>query len=211
MGHREHHREAPRRVATAVLTVSDTRTPSTDSSGKLIRRLLLKRGHPVADYRILPDEPAAIRRTLREWSADPAVGAVILTGGTGISPRDRTAEAVGALLERELPGFGEIFRWLSYRQVGPAAMLSRAMAGVYGEKVIFALPGSEEAVRLAMTELILPELGHLVGQLGKRPKRSGRGKRPRTGGVRAVRRSAGDRAGSSPAGSAGRGGSRRSR
>jgi molybdenum cofactor biosynthesis protein B len=207
MGHREHRRNAPLSVPTAILTVSDTRTEETDTAGGLIRRLLREGGHPVADYRILPDEPRRIRRMLREWGADPKVRAVILTGGTGVSPRDRTAEAVTALLDRELPGFGEIFRWLSYREVGPAAMLSRAVAGVFRDKAIFALPGSEAAVRLAMTELILPELGHLVGQIAKGKGGAGEGKR-RRGSFKSARSTAGARGGSAPEGSAARGAGR---
>ena len=208
MGHREHRRDAPLSVPTAILTVSDTRTEATDTGGGLIRRLLREGGHPVADYRILPDEPRKIRSALREWGADPEVRAVILTGGTGVSPRDRTAEAVTALLDRELPGFGEIFRWLSYREVGPAAMLSRAVAGVFRDRAIFALPGSEAAVRLAMTELILPELGHLVGQIAKAEGRAGRKFRSRGPGLSTARSSAGGRGGSAPGGSAARGAGR---
>ena len=179
MGHHRHRREAPRHVPTAVLTVSDTRTPGTDTGGALIRRLLLRAGHPVVDSRILPDEPGRIRRMLQSWCRDPRVRAVILTGGTGISPRDGTFEAVDGLLEKKLEGFGEIFRILSYRQVGPAAFLSRATAGTYRGRVIFSLPGSERAVALAMEKLILPELGHVVGEISGHPPRSRGGSRSR--------------------------------
>ena len=168
MGHDEHRRRGPAQVGTAVVTVSDTRTPATDRSGKLIQRLLTKARHTVLDYRILPDDPPRIRRTLRSLGRDPRIQAVILTGGTGVSPRDRTFEAVQGLLTRKLEGFGEIFRMLSYREVGSAAFLSRALAGIYRDKAVFALPGSEKAVRLAMEKLILPELGHLAYEIGKK-------------------------------------------
>ena len=168
MGHREHHRAAPRRVTAAVLTVSDTRTERTDRSGRLIRRRLEAAGHAVADYRIVPDDAGKIRRALRAWIRDPAIQAVILTGGTGIAPRDGTVEVVQALLTKELVGFGEIFRALSYRRIGASAFLSRATAGLCGSKVLFSLPGSEDAVALAMDRLILPELGHLIQQISKR-------------------------------------------
>src|SRR5262245_14447201 len=168
MGHREHHRQASRRVIAAVLTVSDTRTGKTDRSGRLIRRRLEKAGHAVEAYRIVPDEPPQIRRALRAWIRDPVIQAVILTGGTGISPRDGTVEVVEALFTKRLAGFGEIFRMISYGRIGPAAFLSRATAGLCGPKVLFSLPGSEDAVALAMDRLILPELGHLVQQISKR-------------------------------------------
>ncbi len=168
MGHREHHREAPRRVRAAVLTVSDTRTEKTDRSGDLIRRRLAKAGHEVEAYRIVPDDPVRIRRVLRAWIREPGIQAVILTGGTGISPRDGTVEVVEALLTKRLAGFGEIFRALSYRRIGASAFLSRATAGLSGSKVLFSLPGSEDAVALAMDRLILPELGHLIQQVSKK-------------------------------------------
>jgi molybdenum cofactor biosynthesis protein B len=171
MGHHVHRREAPRQVPTAILTVSDTRTPDTDSSGTLIRRLLDRAGHPVVEQAILPDEPGRIRRLLRTWSRDPRIRAVVLTGGTGISPRDRTIESLEGLLEKKLEGFGEIFRMLSYRQVGSAAILSRAVAGTYRGRIILSLPGSERAVALAMRKIILPELGHLAYEASKLPQR----------------------------------------
>ena len=167
MGHREHRRQAPRRVSVAVLTISDTRNEKTDRSGRLIRRRLISAGHEVAQYRIVPDDPARIRRVVREWSRSRVVEAMILTGGTGVSPRDGTIETVEKLLSRKLEGFGEIFRFLSYRQVGSAAFLSRALAGICRGKPLFSLPGSEKAVRLALDRLILPELGHLIQQLRK--------------------------------------------
>ena len=177
---RHPRRDDALRVPTAILTVSDTRTPATDASGARIRRLLSRAGHPVVAFRIVPDDPARIRRALREWCRDPRVKAVILTGGTGVSPRDRTAETVEALLERKLDGFGEIFRMLSYRQVGPAAFLSRATAGVHGDRILFSLPGSERGVALAMERLILPVLGHLAAEISGHPPRHRAGPRRRS-------------------------------
>jgi len=167
MAHREHRLQAPRQVSVGLLTISDTRTEKTDLSGRLIRRRLIQAGHALAQYRIVPDDPARIRSVIRKWIREDAIEAMILTGGTGISPRDGTIEAVEKLLSRKLEGFGELFRFLSYRQVGSAAFLSRAVAGVCGGKPLFSLPGSEKAVRLAMDRLILPELGHLIQQLRK--------------------------------------------
>ncbi len=167
MGHHEHRKEAPPEVPTAVITVSDTRTPRTDRSGDLIRRLLERAGHPVLHAEILPDEPRRIRRALQSLARRPGLKAVILTGGTGVSQRDRTFEVVEGLVEKRLAGFGEIFRFLSYGQVGAAAFLSRATAGVYRGKAVFSLPGSEKAVGLAMRKLILPELAHLVREITK--------------------------------------------
>jgi molybdopterin adenylyltransferase len=167
MGHREHHRQAPRHIAVGVLSISDTRSEKTDRSGRLIRKRLLRGGHQVAEYRIVPDDPAHIRKVIRKWMRQRDVEAMILTGGTGISPRDGTLESLEPLLSKKLEGFGEIFRFLSFRQVGSAAFLSRALAGVCGGKPLFSLPGSEPAVRLAMDRLILPELGHLIQQLRK--------------------------------------------
>jgi len=177
MGHQEHRRQSPSRIPTAVLTISDTRTHRTDASGRLLRRLLERSGHPVVHYQILPDEPALIRRALRLRCADPRLSAVILTGGTGVSPRDKTCEVVQKMITKRLEGFGEIFRMLSFRQIGAAAFLSRAVAGIYRGKAVFSLPGSQQAVNLAMRTLILPEIGHLVSEIRK--PRSPRGRRSR--------------------------------
>lgn len=161
-----HHREsAPSSVICGILTASDTRTPQDDESGKVIRSLLEGAGHEIRFHRVVRDEPSSIRAAVAEAEADPVLRALIVNGGTGIARRDHTYEALEGLVERPLPGFGELFRMLSYREVGTAAMLSRAMAGVRGRRVLFSLPGSTAAVRLALEELILPELGHLVGQL----------------------------------------------
>jgi molybdenum cofactor biosynthesis protein B len=150
-----------------VLTISDTKTAETDASGQLIRDLLEKAGHAVRASAIVRDEPAQVQAVIRERCADPGVQVMILTGGTGISSRDSTFEAVEALLDKRLTGFGELFRVLSYREVGPAAMLSRAQAGVCRGRIIFSLPGSPSACRLAMEKLIIPELGHLVREVSR--------------------------------------------
>lgn len=165
MGHREHRRQGPSAVPCAVVTVSDTRDESSDRSGAFIRRALLAAGHPVVDYCILRDEPPSIVAHLKGLAARADVRVVLLSGGTGVAPRDTTFEAVAGLLEKTLPGFGEIFRALSYRQIGPSAMLSRALAGTYRGMMVFSMPGSEKAVRLAVRRLILPELAHVAGLL----------------------------------------------
>jgi molybdenum cofactor biosynthesis protein B len=165
MGHREHRLQGPASVTCAVLTVSDTRDASTDTSGALIRRFLRRAGHAVEDYRILKDEPRRILSCLRSLARQTRVRAVLVTGGTGIAHRDSTYEAIAALLEKRLDGFGEIFRALSYSKIGASAMLSRAVAGTYRGLIVFSMPGSPDAVRLAMTRLILPELAHVAGLL----------------------------------------------
>ena len=165
----EHRAEAPKEVSCAVLTISDTRTEDDDRSGQLIRQHLSYRNHKVAAYRIVKDDAEQITSTLREWIADPAIQAIVTNGGTGISGRDVTYGAITGLLEKELPGFGELFRMLSWDEVGAAAMLSRATAGVAGGTVIFSTPGSSNAVKLAMEKLIAPELGHIVHELTKQP------------------------------------------
>ena len=152
-------------IRCAVITVSDTRTPDTDSSGALIKQLLLAAGHQICLYQIVPDEPDQIRAQLAAAIASPApIQAIIFNGGTGISPRDRTYEAISSLLTKTLPGFGEIFRLLSYQEIGSRAISSRAIAGIYQHLIVFSLPGSRGAVQLGMEKLILPELVHLVTQ-----------------------------------------------
>jgi molybdenum cofactor biosynthesis protein B len=160
----EHRAHDARSVGCAVITVSDTRTPETDGSGRCIRELLLARGHRVEHYAILKDDPEAIAAAVR--LVPPSVQVIVINGGTGLARRDTTYEAVQRLIEKEITGFGELFRALSYEQIGAAAMLSRATAGVAGNRVIFSLPGSRAAVELAMTKLILPEVGHVVGLVG---------------------------------------------
>jgi molybdenum cofactor biosynthesis protein B len=162
-----HRAAAPDAITCAILTVSDTRTPETDTSGRLIRDLLTEAGHAVVAYRIVPDEPAVIRETLAAWAGRAEVRAILSNGGTGIASRDTTYDAVVSLLDKRLDGFGELFRMLSYAEIGAAAMLSRAVAGVYRGRLLVAMPGSRNAVRLAMTRLIVPELGHLVYEIGK--------------------------------------------
>jgi len=164
----EHRREAPVDVRCMIVTVSDTRTPDTDKSGQLIRQLLEEAGFIIADYRIVKDEYDDVRSLLCHASDGDRIDAVLLNGGTGIALRDTTYEAVRDSLDKEMPGFGEIFRYLSYTEdVGPAAMLSRAVAGVCGRTVVFSMPGSPAAVRLAMTKLIVPELRHVVREIRK--------------------------------------------
>jgi molybdopterin adenylyltransferase len=149
----------------AVITVSDTRTPETDSSGELIKQLLLAAGHKICRYQIVPDEPDRIRAQLDAAIAiTQPIQAIVFNGGTGISPRDRTYEAISVMLTKTLPGFGEIFRMLSYQEIGSRAISSRAIAGTYQHLLVFSLPGSRGAVQLGMEKLILPELVHLVNQ-----------------------------------------------
>ena len=162
-------RAPPRSLGCGVITVSDTRTLA-DRHGRraACAELLEAGGHPVALREIVRDDASAIRAALERALASPDVRAVILTGGTGVAPRDVTPEAIAPLLERALPGFGELFRPLSFAEIGSAALLSRAVGGLARGKPVFALPGSRAAVQLALEQLILPELGHLVGEAGKR-------------------------------------------
>lgn len=163
----EHKHDAPKSIGCMVITCSDTRTPETDGSGQLIQRLLKDNGHTIAAYHLVKDDPAQIKERIAEGTAHDAVQAIIINGGTGISRRDSTFEAVDALLEKRLDGFGEVFRYLTYQDIGSPAIMSRATAGIIKGRVLFSTPGSENAVRLAMEKLILPELGHLVKELRK--------------------------------------------
>jgi molybdenum cofactor biosynthesis protein B len=163
----EHKALAPRSVRCFVLTVSDTRTDDTDTSGRAIASMLTDAGHTVVSRAIVKDDAARVKSIIERQIAGGTVDVVISTGGTGISARDTTFEAVDSLLEKRLDGFGELFRMLSYEQIGSAAMMSRATAGLSTGRVIVALPGSEAAVRLAMEKLVIPELGHLVQQARK--------------------------------------------
>ena len=160
-----HESNAPTILRFALITVSDTRDKTTDVSGLHMANLITENGHEITSQSIIPDEPTIIKEVIRAQSGDADV--LCLSGGTGISRRDQTYEAVSALLERTLPGFGELFRMLSWQQVGSKAMLSRAIAGIYGSSVVFALPGSPKAVVLAMEKLILPEARHIVSELRK--------------------------------------------
>jgi molybdenum cofactor biosynthesis protein B len=165
---------APGGVRVALLTASDSRTPVDDEGGGVLRALAVEAGFTVVDEALLREEPAALRAHVAALAASGTVDAVLVTGGTGLAPRDRTPEAVGALFERRLEGFGELFRALSFAEIGPAAMLSRADAGVVGDALVFLLPGSPGAVRLAMRRLIGPELAHAVGQLRRSSDPEGR-------------------------------------
>ncbi len=164
---REHKATAPQSIGCWVLTISDSKTPETDTSGKLIRELLTGAGHRVVGSEIVRDEPGDVQRVIREACGNDGVRAVIMTGGTGITSRDSTFDAVEAMLDKRLPGFGELFRMLSYQEVGGAAMLSRAQMGIARGRVIVSLPGSPNACRLALEKLLLPELGHLVRELSR--------------------------------------------
>lgn len=160
----QHRRAAPTVLGFAFITVSDTRTEEDDTSGRTLADLARGAGHRMESARIVPDDVAAIRRAVREALRSDAVDVVVLTGGTGFSPRDVTLDAVEPLLETRIDGFGELFRMLSWQQVGSAAMLSRAAAGLTSGRAVFLLPGSTRAVAQAMEKLILPEAGHLLGQ-----------------------------------------------
>lgn len=158
----EHKDKAHRSVSCAVITASDTRTEDTDTSGKKIKDLLSEQHHAVVSYQILKDEPVQIAAAVRTLLDRQDVDAILINGGTGIAPRDTTFEAIQGLLEKEIPGFGELFRLLSYHDIGSAAMMTRATAGVAKDKIVVSLPGSTGAVELGMTKLVLPELGHML-------------------------------------------------
>lgn len=165
----EHRMEAPDEVSCLVITVSDTRTEETDTSGRLIQELLRDNGYHVTRFTIVKDDYDGIRQLLREAASDRAIEAVLLSGGTGIAPRDTTYEAVRSLLNKEMPGFGEIFRYLSFTEdIGSAAILSRAIAGTIGDMAVFSMPGSQGAVKLAMQRIILPELRHVMREIYKK-------------------------------------------
>jgi molybdenum cofactor biosynthesis protein B len=158
----EHRDTSPEDVRCAVVTISDTRTLKTDSGGQTLLDLLVAAGYRVVAREIVPDEPSRLRPLLERFRDDPAIAAVLLTGGTGISSRDQTFETVSGLLTKALPGYGELFRWLSYQEIGPAALLSRAVGGLMGQTIVLTMPGSPAAVRLAVEKIIAPELRHLV-------------------------------------------------
>ena len=161
----EHKATAPRSIGCFVLTISDSKTEATDTSGQLIRELLAGAGHTVVGHAIVRDEPIQVTALIRKGCADPAVEAFILTGGTGVTSRDSTYEAVEVMLDKRLSGFGELFRMLSYQEIGAAAMMSRAQGGVVQGRALFSLPGSPNACRLALEKLILPELGHVLREV----------------------------------------------
>jgi molybdenum cofactor biosynthesis protein B len=162
MGVHEHRARGPAQITVSLLTVSDTRRPETDTSGRRMRELFEAAGHVVAAQTILPDEPAVVREYVERQLDRGDVDAVITSGGTGIAPRDTTYEALVGLLDKRIDGFGELFRMLSFREIASAAMLSRATAGVARGRILACLPGSTAAVELALRELLLPELPHMV-------------------------------------------------
>jgi molybdenum cofactor biosynthesis protein B len=163
----KHRESAPDHIKVAVLTISDTRTPGTDTGGDTVEALMRGAGHEIVYRDIVKDEASSIRTTLVDLLTRPDVDAVITTGGTGISARDTTYEVVDRMLEKKLDGFGEIFRMLSYEEIGAAAVLSRCVAGAVGTKFIACLPGSRNAVRLAVEKLLVPEISHVVFELRK--------------------------------------------
>ncbi len=165
--HVEHKASAPKSVGCYVVTVSDTRTEETDTSGRAIVELLRAAGHTVVGRSIVKDDADHVRSTIERVLANSDVKAIITTGGTGITHRDSTYEVVSAMLQKRLDGFGELFRMLSYADIGPAAMMSRACAGLVAGRILVSLPGSEAAVRLAMEKLLIPELGHLVREASR--------------------------------------------
>ena len=165
--HQQHKTAAPGSVSCMVITCSDTRTPETDTSGAMIMNALKDRGHSIASYHLVKDEPSAIRKLIKQGAKDRHIQAIIVNGGTGISRRDSTFEAIDGLLEKRLNGFGEIFRYLSYQDIGSAAIMSRATAGLYKGTIVISIPGSEKAALLAMDKLILNELGHMVREITK--------------------------------------------
>jgi molybdenum cofactor biosynthesis protein B len=168
MAYDQHQRESqPIGARCAVVTLSDTRSEATDTSGRRMRELLAGDGHAVARYAILPDDPQQLSPLLDELLASGEIDVILTNGGTGISKRDQTISVIERKLTLPLPGFGELFRMLSYEQIGSGAMLSRAAGGVANGKLLFATPGSTKAVELAMTKLILPELRHLLHELRK--------------------------------------------
>jgi molybdopterin adenylyltransferase len=161
--HREKAGHGP--VTVAIVTVSDTRTPESDVNRQFIERRMGEAGHIVAAYRLIKDEPEQVAATLDELAGLPEVRLILFNGGTGISPRDTTFDVVSRMIEKPLPGFGELFRMLSYQEVGAAAMLSRATAGVYRKTLVFSMPGSPNAVEVALDKLILPEINHLAWEI----------------------------------------------
>lgn len=163
----EHREAAPDSVRCAILTVSDTRNEDTDTSGALLMELLTQAGHDVIQYQIVPDDAATISSVLACCVSDARIQAVLTNGGTGIAGRDTTYEAIAGTLDKRIDGFGELFRMLSFQEIGAAAMMSRAVGGIKGETVILSMPGSRNAVKLATERLILPELAHLVYETTK--------------------------------------------
>lgn len=168
MSVQEHQsRAGEQSVGVAIATVSDTRTRETDENRKYLEARLHELGHKVVAYRLVPDEPVEIATTLTDLCAEPEVQMVLFNGGTGIAPRDTTYDVISRHLNKTMPGFGELFRALSYEEIGSAAMISRSVAGVYHDTLVFSMPGSNAAVKLAMEKLIIPEMNHLVWELAR--------------------------------------------
>lgn len=165
--HVEHKAQAPTKIGCAVITCSDTRTPETDTSGYRIMNMLKEAGHGVLSYQLIKDEPKKIKAAVKKAAKNKRIQAVVINGGTGIAKRDSTFEAIDGMLEKRLEGFGEVFRYLTYQEIGSPAIMTRATAGTYKGRIVFSTPGSENAVRLAMEKLILPELGHIIRELTK--------------------------------------------
>ena len=165
MPYEDHKEQATDAVTCAILTISDTRTEAEDKSGAIIKEILSDTGHEVGFYQVVPDDAAQIRELIKEIANQGTCQAILTNGGTGIAARDTTYEAVVGLLEKKIDGFGELFRYLSWEEIGSGGMLSRAVAGVYNDTMIFCMPGSSGAVRLAMEKLIAPELSHLVWEI----------------------------------------------
>lgn len=163
----EHRNAAPDSIRCAILTVSDTRNEDTDTSGALLIELLTQAGHDIVQYQIVPDDAATISSVLAGWVSDTRIQAILTNGGTGIAGRDTTYEAIAGMLDKRIDGFGELFRMLSFEEIGAAAMLSRAVGGIKGNTVVLSMPGSRNAVKLATERLILPELAHLVYETTK--------------------------------------------
>lgn len=169
MGAEEHREKAGRGpVRVAIITVSDTRTPETDVNRQYLEKCLSELGHQVVAYRLIKDDPAQVEAALDELTASPQVQVVLFNGGTGIAPRDTTYDVISRKLAKTLPGFGEIFRMLSFQEIGAAAMMSRAVAGVYQQTIVVSMPGSPHAVQLAMERLILPEINHLAWEIARK-------------------------------------------
>ncbi len=169
MGAEDHRQKAGKGpVTVAIVTVSDTRTPDTDENRKYIEGRMAELGHTVAAYRLIKDEPDQVAAVIEELCTMPGVQMVLFNGGTGISPRDTTYDVVSRYLEKTLPGFGELFRMVSYQQVGAAAMFSRATAGVYKNTLVFSMPGSPNAVQTALEHLIIPEINHLAWEIARK-------------------------------------------
>ena len=164
---KEHKASAKASVRLGIVTVSDTRTLVTDTSGLLIDQIATQAGHEVAWRKIVRDEPVEIQNVIAQSQSDPSIQAVLITGGTGISPRDQTVETLEKLFTKQIPGYGELFRWLSFQEIGPACILSRATGGLIGPLVVLLMPGSRAAVKLAMEQIIVPELPHLVREANK--------------------------------------------